>query len=73
MYSEKQKEYIYKWNKNNPERKKQIQSKAQEKYVRTHRQKVSEISLNYYYRHKEEILQKLKEKRDKQKLNKEGK
>lgn len=65
----KKAEYIKKWRKENPEKYKKIQQKAVKKYKCKNRKKTNKIQLEYYYRHKEEILKRMKEKRDAKKEN----
>lgn len=66
----KRAEYVKKWRKENPEKYKKIQQKAMKKYHLKNRKKSNETQLSYYYRHREEILKKMKEKRDRGKEEK---
>lgn len=68
MYNNK--ESNYKWREKNPEKYKEVQRRATKKYRENHKKEMNKNQLNYYYRHRQEILKKLQEKRDK---NKEGK
>lgn len=65
----KRAEYMKKWRANNPEKTKKIQQKAMKKYHCKNRKKTNEIQSAYYYRHREEILKRMKEKRDREKEN----
>lgn len=67
MYDKKQRQYIYNWRENNPEKYKEIQQRATKKYRQKHKKKKSEISLKYYYKHRDEILAKMKAKRESKK------
>lgn len=67
MDKEKQKQATYEWRKKNPERAKEIQKKASRKYAESHRQKMSAIQSKYYYKNREEILRKAKERRERMK------
>ena len=71
MYSEAQKRANYKWNKKNPEKYKEIQKRATAKYYEKNKDDFKERAKAYYYAHKEEILQKRKEKRGNKKLEEE--
>lgn len=69
MNKQKTNEYIYKWRENNPEKYKEIQKKAVKKYQEEHKKEMRRNGLSYYYRHRKEILQKMKERREKNKEN----
>lgn len=58
-----------KWRTENPEKYKKIQKKAMLKYQLKNKKKFSDNSLSYYYRNREKILKKMKEKREKEKNN----
>ena len=73
MYNEEQKNRIYAWRENNKEKYKEIQDRAKAKYEEKMKQEGVNHQLNYYYKNKEKILAKLKEKRDKAKKNIEDK
>ena len=53
------------WREKNKEKYKKTQDKAMMKYKAKNRKKINDIEKNYYYRHREEILKRMKEKRDK--------
>ena len=63
-------DYMKKWRKENPEKHKKIQERAALKYRLKHKKEHSKRSLDYYYRNKEKVLQRMKEKRDREKENK---
>lgn len=65
MYDSKQRQHIYNWREKNPEKYKEVQKKAQKKYVEKNRKRMSENTLRYYYRHRDEILAKAKKKKEK--------
>ena len=56
-----------KWNRENPEKFKEVHKKNLEKYRKNHRDKMNEIGKKYYYKHREEILAKAKERYKKKK------
>lgn len=62
---QKKVENVRKWRKENPEKYKKIQKKAMLKYRLKNAKKFSQNSLNYYYRNREEVLRKSKERRQK--------
>lgn len=64
MYDEEQKNRIYAWRENNKEKYKEIQDRAKAKYKDKLKQEGIDHQLNYYYKHKEEILAKMKAKRE---------
>jgi hypothetical protein len=66
----KRSQYALDWRKKNPEKFKKIQKKAVTKYRLKNKEKHSQRSLDYYYKNKEKILQKMKEKRDREKKEK---
>lgn len=66
----KKAEYMRKWRKNNPSKNKRIQDRAVLKYRLKHKKEHSKRSLDYYYKNKEKILQRMKEKRDREKREK---
>lgn len=65
----KKAEYIKQWRKKNPEKYKKTQAKAIRKYRYKNRKKTNKMQLDYYYKHREEILKRMKEKRDREKEN----
>ena len=67
---EKQMEANKKWREKNPDKQKAIQHRADKKFYQKHRKMRKASSANYYYEHREEILRKAKEKREKNKLEK---
>ena len=68
-YNEVQKERIYNWRKNNPEKYKESRKKTYEKNIEENRKKL----LDYYYKNKEEINARRREKYRQKKLNEAGK
>lgn len=65
-------EYMKKWRKNNPAKSKKIQDRAVLKYRLKNKKAHAQRSLDYYYKNKEEILKRMKEKRDREKEKKNG-
>lgn len=68
-YSEVQKERVYNWRKNNPEKYKESRKKTYEKNIEKNRKKI----LDYYYKNREEINARRREKYRQKKLNEAGK
>lgn len=69
MYDEKMKESVYNWRKNNPEKYKESRRKTYEKNIEKNRKKI----LDYYYKNREEINARRREKYRQKKLNEAGK
>lgn len=68
-YDEVQKERVYNWRKNNPEKYKESRKKTYEKNIEKNRKNL----LDYYYKNREEINARRREKYRQKKLNEAGK
>lgn len=69
MNQAEKRQALYEWRKANPEKYREIQKRAMEKYTEKHRQEMNNNQANYYLKHKEEILKKRKELRERRKNN----